>query len=70
MQADFTLKIEFEAMAKGRWEAENLIMVMMREMKPILDQYCGEDDWAFDWQADYSRTIAKLNKEIEDAKPQ
>jgi len=68
MKADFTLKIEFEAMAQGRSEAENLILVMMQQMKPILDQYCGEDDWAFDWTADYSRAIAKRNKEIEDAK--
>ena len=68
MKADFTLKIEFEAEAQGRWEAENRILVMMKEMKPILDQYCGQDDWAFDWTVDYSRTIAKLNKRIEDAK--
>jgi len=68
MKADFTLKVEFEAEAKGRWEAENLILVMMKEMKPILDQFCGQDDWAVDWNVDYSRTIAKLNKRIEDAK--
>ena len=69
MQADFTIKIEFEAEAQGRTEIVALVSELMNRFAPILDDLCGEDDWAFDWTADYSRAMAKHNKEIEDAKP-